>query len=505
MSIRVPDEPIGPFSDAWRACVGTGRIELALRRDYQDSLALIQQEIGFRHIRGHGLLSDGMGVYRPYEWQGERRVLHSFTYVDQVMDAYLELGIRPFIELGFMPRELASGDRTVFWWQGNVTPPSSHREWADMVRALLTHLVRRYGLEEVRTWPIEVWNEPNLPDFWLGADEAAYHRLYEATAHAVKEVDASLQVGGPAISPGSDDWMARFAEFAEKNGAPVDFVSRHAYTSGEAQPVPFGAYQPMAPADGLLEQFGQPRRALKGTALEGLPVHITEFNSSYRPDNHIHDTAFNAAYLAPVLASGGDFADSFSYWTFSDTFEEMGVPTALFHGGFGLLTHRQVKKPTFHLYAFMARMGEELLARGADHLVTRSAADGRVTVLAWSPVDPGGATAGPSATHALRLSVPVGDGEVFAVRSTVDEERGNAYAAWRHMGSPRSPGIRLLDVLYEAAEPARSHSRHTAEGGRVDLALTLTRHEVTLVELELVDDEAPAWWDERRLLGGEAA
>ena len=119
----VPAEPAGRLPDAWRHCVGTGRIELALRRDYLDSLALLQSEIGFRYIRGHGLLSDGMGVYRPYEWQGGRHVHHSFTHVDQVIDAYLGLGIRPFLELGFMPRELASGEQTVFWWRGNVTPP----------------------------------------------------------------------------------------------------------------------------------------------------------------------------------------------------------------------------------------------------------------------------------------------------------------------------------------------------------------------------------------------
>ncbi|MFI1922339.1 xylan 1,4-beta-xylosidase [Streptomyces sp. NPDC020377] len=499
----VPAEPTGRLSDAWRFCVGTGRIELALRRDYQDSLALIQREIGFGYIRGHGLLSDGMGVYRPYDHEGTRRTHHSFTYVDQVVDALLSAGIRPFLELGFMPAELASGSRTVFWWQGNVTPPRSHREWADLVRSTLAHLVDRYGLAEVRTWPIEVWNEPNLPDFWQDADEKAYHRLYEVTAHAVKEVDAGLQIGGPAVSPGADDWLERFAEFAEHRDVPVDFVSKHAYTSGPAQHVPFGVHQTLAPASGLLDQFATPRALLKGTRLAELPVHITEFNSSYRPDNPIHDTAFHAAYLAPVLAHGGDFADSFSYWTFSDMFEETGVPTALFHGGFGLLTHRQIKKPTYHLYAFMARMGPDLLARGDGHLVTRHP-DGRITVLAWAPVDPTGEAPGPG-RHPLRLSLPIVAREVFVRRSTVDDEQGNAYAAWRHMGSPRSPRSGQLDILQEAAEPARSHRRLTTSQGRAELDLTLSRHEITLVELTPLTDETPPWWDERRLLGGAAA
>ncbi|AVT28252.1 xylan 1,4-beta-xylosidase [Plantactinospora sp. BC1] len=501
MHIPVPEQPTGRLSDAWRTCVGTGRFELALRRDYQDSLALVQREIGFRHIRGHGLLSDGVGVYRPYEHQGSRRIRHNFGYVDQVVDAYLELGIRPFVELGFMPAALASGDQTVFWWQGNVTPPRSESEWADLVRATVGHLVDRYGLAEVRRWPIEVWNEPNLEQFWQGADESAYHRLYEVTAHAVKEVDAGLQVGGPAISPGADEWLPRFADFVAARDVPIDFVSKHAYTSGPAQHVPFGVHQTLAPASRLLEQFGTPRELLRDTALAGLPVHITEFNSSYRPDNPIHDTAFHAAYLAPVLAAGGDLVDSFSYWTFSDMFEEVGIPTSFFHGGFGLLTHRQVKKPTYHLYAFLARLGDQVLARGDDHLVTRDAA-GRVAVLAWAPVDVTGAA--PVDRHRVALSIPVGPpgtGSAFLLRSTVNEESGNAWTAWSEMGRPRSPRSGQLDALREAAEPARTHRSLPVVAGRVELDLTLARHEVTLAEITAVVDETPPWWGEGRLLG----
>ncbi|MCZ7436802.1 xylan 1,4-beta-xylosidase [Micromonospora sp. WMMC241] len=500
MRLIVPDRPTGRLTDAWRTCVGTGRFDLALRRDYQDSLALVQRDIGFRHIRGHGLLSDGVGVHRPYEWRGERRVRHAFTYVDQVVDAYLDLGVRPFVELGFMPSALASGDQTVFWWRGNVTPPRSFTEWGDLVRATVAHLVDRYGLDEVRGWPIEVWNEPNLTDFWRDADQAAYHRLYEVSAHAVKDVDAALQVGGPALSPGADEWWEPFAEFVADRDVPVDFVSRHAYTSGPARHVPFGTRQALAPAAELLEQFAAPRRRLAGTALADLPVHITEFNSSYRPDNPIHDTAFHAAYLAPVLAAGGDLVDSFSYWTFCDVFEEQGVPTALLHGGFGLLTHRQVKKPTYHLYAFMARLGDEVLARGPDHLVTRHP-DGRIAVLAWAPADVTGREPAPE-RHTVALSVPIGGpGTVsaFLLRRSVSEDAGNAWAAWRELGSPQSPRPRQLDALREAAEPARAHRALPVTGGRADVDLTLTRHEVTVVELTPVVDETPPWWDDRLL------
>jgi len=474
-------------------------MNLALRADYRDALAQVQREIGFRHIRGHGLLSDDMGLLRTDEVDGRTHTRYAFSYVDQVHDFFLEVGIRPFLELGFMPTQLASGDDTVFWWKGNITPPRDHGEWVALVQALLRHQIDRYGIDEVRRWPVEVWNEPNLTVFWKDADQEAYFRLYEATARAVKDVDADLQVGGPAISPGSDEWWEPFAEFVTRRDVPVDFVSRHAYTSGPAQHYPFGTYQTLMEPQRLLEQFDAPRRHLEGTRLAGLPVHITEFNTSYRPDNPIHDTAYNAAYLAPVLAGGGDLVDSFSYWTFSDVFEEVNVPTSIFHGGFGMLTHRQVAKPTYHLYAFMARMGRDVLARGDDHLVCADP-DGRVTVLAWQPVGGTGGGDAP-AEHRVELSLPVRGDAAFVLRERVNEHDGNAFGAWRELGRPMSPTARELDLLRACARPAVQHDVVRAADGRVDLDLVLARHEVTFVELTPVTPVHHEGLDDRRLLG----
>lgn len=500
MSIHVPEAPIGRLGSQWRSCVGTGRLDLGLRSDYRESLALVRQEIGFEYIRGHGLFSEGLGVLR--ESEGVRR--DNYVYLDQVLDSYLDLGIRPFLELGFMPELLASGSQTVFWWRGNVTPPRDYAEWTAMVRNLLRHLIARYGLDEVRRWPIEVWNEPNLPVFWENGDQAEYFRLYEETARAVKEVDADLQVGGPATSPGAEDWYAPFIEHVERRDLPCDFFSTHAYTSGPPSSIPFGVYQTLRPADDLLRQFAVPRQTLSGTSKAGLPVHITEFNSSYRPDNPIHDTAFHAAYLAPVLARGGDLVDSFSYWTFCDVFEEQGIPTSPLHGGFGLLGYRQLRKPTYHLYAFMARLGDEVLARGDDHLVTRFP-DARLAVLAWQPLAGealeryGAAPAG----HRLELSLPVGSAaEVALVRHCVNEEDGNAWTLWRELGRPRSPGRAEWALLEAAAEPRVRHGSLPTAAGRVELTLDLGRHEVTLVELVPVHPDYHEGLDDDRLLRG---
>ena len=222
-------------------------------------------------------------------------------------------------------------------------------------------------------------------------------------------------------------------------------------------------------------------------------MHITEFNSSYRPDNPIHDTAFHAAYLAPVVAAGGDLVDSFSYWTFSDMFEEAGVPTSLFHGGFGLLTHRQIKKPTYHLYAFMARMGDQVLARGDDHLVTRDT-DGRVTVLAWAPVD---VTGDPPADRHTAAAVDPGRRarSHVGVRAALVGERGDGQRldGLVRDGPPAPrPGPASSTSCARRPSPPAATARLPSSAGRVDLDLTLARHEVTLVEITAGGRRDPA-------------
>ena len=485
-------------ADAWRECIGTGRLSLALRKDYLESLALVQKEIGFRYIRGHGLLHDDVGIYREYQWQGQTRVLYNFSYLDQIFDSFLDLGLKPFVEIGFMPAALASSSETVFWWKGNVTPPKDYQRWRALIHAVVTHLVARYGLKEVLTWPFEIWNEPNLSNFWKDADQAAYFRLYRETVTVIKDIDAGFRVGGPAISGGADHWLADFLQFCAKQSVPVDFLTRHAYSSEAREPIPFAAYQRLTPPDLLLEQFATGRQYAARSAFPDLPVHITEFNSSYLSINPVHDSAFNAAYLATVLSRGGDIAQSFSYWTFCDVFEEENIPTALFHGGFGLLTHHQVKKPTYHLFEFFAHLTGERLYRD-DHLHVVRRDDGSVALLAWNCVyddDGPGEDDGPdgaAAGRTITVSLPVAGGDVFAHRRTVNEDVGNSWTAWKRLGRPRFPTREQIAVLKECSAPAVITSVLHPAGGRVDMELTLARNEITLVELTPIREESQGY------------
>ncbi len=215
-------QPSKPFEHFWEHTVGSGHAPLALRADWQAQLRRCHHELGFRHVRFHALLSDEMGTLICER----NKPLYSFFNADQIMDFLVSIGMRPFVELSFMPETLASGSTRVFSYQANVTPPKTYRKWEELIHKLASHWVKRYGLGEVREWFFEVWNEPNLKAFWNGTQKE-YFKLYRITAEALKRVDPLLKVGGPATARNA--WIPDFLDFCSKRKVPVDFLSTHHY------------------------------------------------------------------------------------------------------------------------------------------------------------------------------------------------------------------------------------------------------------------------------------
>lgn len=482
-SIIIASKGEGKLKENWKYCIGTGRLGLALQKEYLDHLKIIQEKIGFKYIRGHGLLSDDVGIYREMKIGEEVKPFYNFTYIDRIFDSFLELNLRPFIEFGFMPELLSSGDQTIFYWKGNVTPPSDYQKWSNLIKAVVNHFIERYGIEEVKQWPFEVWNEPNLVNFWKDADKEEYFRLYKVTALAIKAVNQDLQVGGPAICGGADEWIVDFLNFCHRENVPVDFVSRHAYTSLSPKKVtPDYYYQDLVDNTDMLQQFEVVRGLIKESPFSDLPFHITEYNTSYSPINPVHDTPLNAAYLARILSEGGDFVDSFSYWTFSDVFEEADVPKALFHGGFGLMALHSIPKPTFHLFSFFNRLGEEVLYRDTQMIITRKE-NGSITLVAWNEV----MAKGEGFEKELVIKIPVSSGEYFMKRQSVDENHANPWKVWKELGRPRFPDKESVETLKEAAIPKLSTAKQKKEAdGYLKLSITLTKNEVTLIELRAI-------------------
>ncbi len=202
-----------PLPHFWEHMVGSGHATLALRADWQRRLRQCHEELGFRHVRFHRVLCDDVGTV--VEEQGKR--LYSFFNLDQIFDFLLSIGIKPFVELSFMPKALASGKTTVFHYNANVTPAAEYDHWDELIDKLAAHLVQRYGANSLRDWFFEVWNEPNMKSFWTGTQEE-YFKPYRHTAKALKAVDNSLKVGWAGNREESmDRGISRFL--------PKDFVA----------------------------------------------------------------------------------------------------------------------------------------------------------------------------------------------------------------------------------------------------------------------------------------
>jgi len=471
-------------------CVGTGRMGLALQREYFEQLKLVQREIGFSHIRGHGLFCDDMAVYQEREVDGEKIVEYNFTYLDRVMDSYLELGLEPFLELGFMPEKLASGSQTIFYWRGNTTPPKDYEAWSALVQATLGHLMQRYGADRVVTWPVEVWNEPNLPGFWEHADMQEYFRLFKKTFYAVKAVDGRFRVGGPAVCGGSDEvWIRSFLEFCAGENIPLDFVTRHHYTTEFPEPAGHYGYAELMEAEAGFANLHTTREIIDSfPQYRGKEIHITEFNTSYIPNCPLHDTNQNAAWIAHQLSRLGEDNESYSYWTFGDVFEEQGVPFTPFHGGFGLVANGCIPKPTFWSFAFFKRLkaGEGNCVYRDDDTVVMGMADGAFRGIAWnSSSKRSGRTL--ELVYELETAGYARTGRYCLVTERVDEECCNPLKLWHDMGEPANPSGEQLRLLRRAGQPGLSSRVLEEKEGICRFGLPVPEYGVVYFELRAAD------------------
>jgi len=463
-------ETTTPLTHFWEHTVGSDHAPVALRADWQAQLRRCHEDLGFRYVRFHGLLSDDMGTLIDHDG----KPLYSFFNADQVVDFLLSVGMRPFVELSFMPEALASGYKTVFHYKGNITPPKDYKQWATLMNRLARHWVERYGVEEVREWFFEVWNEPNLPAFWKGT-QADYFKLYRHTVEAIKCVDPALKVGGPATA--KNEWIEEFLEFCEKKKLPVDFVSTHHYPTDALG----------NEGDDTETQLATSRRAvLREQAQDtfrrarGKPVFYTEWNASSNPRDARHDEPYAAAFVAKTILEANGLVEGYSFWTFTDIFEENYFPSVPFHGGFGLLTLHGVPKPAYRAFELLHRLGtEQLLVDGIHETVSVWAVrqETSVTVLATNHALPRHSIKGETVN--VRISEAREPRHVHVER--IDEAHANPQRAWREMGAPEYLSALQLEHLHAVSRMAREPLPWKYDNGVVHVEIEVPPHAVAAI------------------------
>jgi xylan 1,4-beta-xylosidase len=438
-------QPTQRLPHFWERCVDGDHAKQALRRDYQNQLAKCHRELGFQSLRFHNVLSSEMSVCFPNRPAGFSQDIYSFFNVDQVYDYLVGQGMHPYVELSSMPRGLATDPNANIFnfadgtYVFNPSPPNNFSDWGNLVKAFVSHLVSRYGIQTVRTWPFEVWNEPNIP-FWSGTMEQ-YFELYRVSAEAIKSVDASIPVGGPAADGSGLSYFQQFVDFVTSNGVPLDFCSSHGYENNTS-----------AGPNGVSDIFTAFRQATPSQ----LPLYISEFGTNYNGNNDQlnTDTSYAASSIIKTVHNSRGIADILSFWDFSDITEEQSQASNPFYGGWGLLNIYGVPKPAYRAFQLLHELGDQavnvqLSAASTSVGALATMSQRAVDVLVYNHMSPIGTTTTP---ETVQLTVRGLRRSPETTLRRIDAAHANPYQAWINMGSPEYPTAKQIELLAEVSE-----------------------------------------------------
>ena len=459
-----------PFPHFWEQMFGSGRAILTLRESYRDDLRAVKQVTDFRYVRFHAILHDEVGVYNEDE---HGNPVYNFSYVDQIYDGLLKNGVRPVVEISFMPKKLAFNPDALhpFWYKQNVSPPKSMEAWDALMTHFARHLVERYGIDEVSQWYFEVWNEPNI-DLWNGIPrQDSYFDLYAHTARALKAVNPRLRVGGPATA--AADWVDAFLKYAADNHVPVDFVSSHGYADDNVHNL-LGTEENIPEDDRVCRAIAKVHGQIAASPIPGLPLFWTEWNVQGMDESR--DTPFVGPALANTVRQCDGNVTMMSFWTFSDVFEEGGPISKPFEGNFGLRAKGGINKPSYYDFALLHELGDRRLPNASKNVLATIRPDGTIVVAAWNLVDPG--IQGAARTLELTFHGTAGDAAVTLQR--VDSSHGNVLPRYAAMGKPLDPTPQQAEQLNRETALTGSEQTHLRDG---KLTLELEPNALVLVRV----------------------
>lgn len=525
--------PTKKYEKKWQFCVGSCHASTLLRADALAILKRVHDELGIQRVRFHGIFNDDMGTLCNFPMifglpVGEQIQETNFYKVGLVYDNILSIGMKPFIELSFMPELLAEDPTRSFVYGSIHSLPKDMEKWCVYIRKFLSYLFHRYGEEEVSTWYFEVWNEPDLAKTFFQGTQNCYFKFYEATARTIKEFCPRLKVGGPASS--ASRWIDRFVAFCRENDVPVDFVSTHQYigepflgvTQEEAKKtfeeleaeqeaekaaeeariqylkaglddLPAGislldALHAVLGEDGT-ERDGLDAKLLPENArivkeqAEGLPVFYTEWNLSAAFGGRGQDMRKVAAYDIRTSLALEDLVDGNSIWCYSDIFEELHQFKEPFHGGYGMVTYTGIPKPVFYGMRMLAQAEEIriLLDETQFTQVEAAAFEGdreKQVLLFWQDTKQYEMPA-----EQVRISVALSDVPKRVYLQRIDEEHCNPRRVWEEMGRPNDLNHREVEEIQKASQMLDEELPYHYEDGRLTAEVALGVNDIYFIRI----------------------
>ena len=498
-----------PTDCSWQMGLGNCHAYLLHRSDMCEHIKLAHDELGIRYLRCHGVLDDDMLTWQTIKDSrmfstipmGRRIREINFRQVGHVYDNLLACGVRPFVELSFMPSALAKGKKLGLRYNPNICMPRSLDEWADYIRRFIRFLLDRYGKEEVEQWYFEVWNEPDLGVFFAGTQQD-YFKLYEATARAVRSVDEKLRVGGPSTS--ACKWLPEFLDFCEKNSVPCDFVSTHHYP-GDAfgnifsirhmMGVTWNAAKHEKPlGETIREMFYQPENVKnwkKGTLAKmdreakrqvgDRPLFITEWNSMAVFGAPVHDEKYSAAFAVKSCLDLDNSLAAYMFWCCSDLFEEQFMLPKPFVGSFGIVSNDGIPKPNFWGFRMLSQLYPNRLALAdTGDLDCGAFTDGQNVQLLITPQ-----SVDPAENRRFSVTASLDFEAVSMTVQRIDDTHCNPKRLWQEMGAPDNLTKAQVEEIKQKSRLTEEPLPFRAADEKTETDISLNTNDVLLLTVKV--------------------
>lgn len=500
-----------PTDYSWRFGLGADHAWQFHRRDVLGQLKLAHDELGFERVRFHGIFDDDMFTYQtiraiaPLPKGAPIREIN-FRQVADVYDNILSCGMKPFVELSFMPEELAKKHKQGLKYKNNICPPKDHGAWADYIERFIRFLLDRYGRQEVESWYFEVWNEPDLGIFF-GGTQKDYFRLYETTACAIKRVDNALRVGGPSTS--ACRWVPEFLDFCKQNDVPVDFVSTHHYPGdgfgnsinasnylgiGKTILRDWKAQKPLG--ETLTDMFFRPEAAasVPKDALvnldekllaqaQDLPTIISEWNSMAIFSVPLHDEKYSAAFVLKSVLDLNNSFKGYMFWCLSDIFEEQLQLNRPFIGGFGILTVDGIPKPNFWAFKMLSQFYPQRLDLGfrqyGDVVYAAFRNDDSLQILVCAQSND------PRENRGFDVELVLNCETEQATVQIIDDAHCNPKEEWEKLGSPDYLKLTEVEEIKEKTRLREESASFTCIGGGTTIRCSLSTNDAKLYTIKM--------------------
>lgn len=504
------------LNHSWKSLITFGRASDGLSSEIQKQLIDMQREIGFKYVRFHGLLDDSMFIYTV----SKSGYQFNFNRVFELFDFLLSIQLKPFVEISFMPSELAKEQKSIFVEKSIISMPKNIEIWCDLIKSLLRACILRYGLNEVRMWYFEFWNEPEELGFMWNDSVDDYLAFYKSTYDAIKSVDTDLKFGGPACFAETlinDSWFDTYSTFVKNNHCSPDFFSIHTYpilpntAPNELSEEKIlesilsdNNYQliTISPdTEYLANTLQKVKSVLKTQEFASIPLFITEWNSTIWHRDLCSDTCYKAAYLTKNITENIDKIDGFGFWTISDRIEELFPASTLFHGGLGLITYNGVKKAGYYAYTLLNKLGNRLIESDKGYFITKNekqfSHNLQILLYNYCHFDNNYRNMDSSyISQSDRYNVFISENEeihrfsikgfpngIVRIKETlISRKSGSAYDTWLDMGCPDMLTTTELETLKMLSVPSIKIEEKTITDS-LELSCSLLPHEVVLIEI----------------------